>query len=177
MPVLLLARLTPLCLFSSSDSLSYLILDVPMHVFGKQSCMSCSFPIATLNGTCLFPTVQLQLHKENPVRYVKNTNGLVNLYYYTKLNPITTANLLSHVCIIQLIIIKRERATKTIPIIIYTDVCCAEWRSMLAEVSVLVLCLLLITEMFGSPDGVCNVNILNSSPSVLDLRIVKFLYI
>ena len=43
--------------------LSYFILAVPMgESLGDHSCMSSSFPIATLNGTCSFPTVQLQVH-------------------------------------------------------------------------------------------------------------------
>ena len=46
---LLLSILTPLFLPSSSVSLSYFILAVPMR-----ECMSSSFPIAILNGTCFF---------------------------------------------------------------------------------------------------------------------------
>ena len=41
--------------FTSSDSLSYFILAVPMcECLGKQWCMSSPFPIAILNGTFFF---------------------------------------------------------------------------------------------------------------------------
>ena len=54
MPPLLLYVLTPL-FSSSSVSSSYFILAVPMReCLGKHSCMSSPFPIAILNGTCLF---------------------------------------------------------------------------------------------------------------------------
>ena len=50
-------------LTSSSVSLSYFVLAVPMReCLGKHSCMSSQFPIAILNGTCIFPTMQLQVH-------------------------------------------------------------------------------------------------------------------
>ena len=53
---------TPLFLLYFFVSLSYYILAVPMReCFGKHSCMS-SFPVAILNGICLFPTVQPQVH-------------------------------------------------------------------------------------------------------------------
>ena len=53
-PVLLLSILTPLFLPSSSVSLSYFVLAVPMREWlGKHSCMSSLFPIAILNGTFL----------------------------------------------------------------------------------------------------------------------------
>ena len=62
-PTLLLSILASLFLPSSSVTLSYLILVVPMReCLGKHSCMISSFPIAILNGTYLFPTVQLQEH-------------------------------------------------------------------------------------------------------------------
>ena len=78
MPSLLLSMLTHL--FLSSLSLSSLILAVPMRkCLGKHSCMSSSFPIVILNDTSFFPTVQLQVHNENPARYGRNTNALVNL--------------------------------------------------------------------------------------------------
>ena len=51
-PALLLSILTPLFLPSSSLSLSYFILAVPMReCLGKQSYMSSPIPIAILNGT------------------------------------------------------------------------------------------------------------------------------
>ena len=53
-PALLLSMLTHVFL-SSSLSLPYFILAVPMReCVGKHSCMTSSFPIAILNGTCLF---------------------------------------------------------------------------------------------------------------------------
>ena len=53
-PALLLSMLTHLFL-SSSLSLSYFILAIPMRkCLGKHWCMSSSFPIAILNGTCFF---------------------------------------------------------------------------------------------------------------------------
>ena len=73
-PALLLSLLVPLYLRSLSVSVSYFILAVPMHeCLGKHSCMSSTFLIAILNSTCFFPTVQLQVHYENPVRYGRNT--------------------------------------------------------------------------------------------------------
>ena len=54
-PAVLFSILTPLFCVSSSVSLSYLILVVPMRkCLGKHSCMSSPFPIAILNGTFLF---------------------------------------------------------------------------------------------------------------------------
>ena len=51
----LLSILTPSFFHSSSVSLSYFILAVPMGVcFGKYSCMSFPYPIALLNGTFFF---------------------------------------------------------------------------------------------------------------------------
>ena len=51
-PGLLLSILTPLFLPSSSVTLSYLILAVPMReCLGKHSFMSSPFPMALLNGT------------------------------------------------------------------------------------------------------------------------------
>ena len=62
-PALLLSLPTSLYLPSLSVSVSYFILIVPMRdSLGKHSCMSSQFPIAMLNGTCFFPTVQLQVH-------------------------------------------------------------------------------------------------------------------
>ena len=61
-PALLLSILTYL-IPSSSVSLAYSVLAVPMReCLGKHSCMSSPFPLAILNGTCFFPTVQLQVH-------------------------------------------------------------------------------------------------------------------
>ena len=57
MPSLLLSILTPL-LASSSVSLPYFILAVPMRkCLGKHPCMSSPFPIAILNGTFFFRSV------------------------------------------------------------------------------------------------------------------------
>ena len=51
-PALLLSILSNLFLPSSSVSLSYFIIAVPMReCLGKHSCMSFIFPIAILNGT------------------------------------------------------------------------------------------------------------------------------
>ena len=84
----LFSILMPLFCVSSSVSLSYFILSVLMRkCLGKHSCMSSSFPIVILNDTSFFPTVQLQVHNENPARYRRNTNALVNLN--TKLNSFT----------------------------------------------------------------------------------------
>ena len=70
---------------SSSLSLFYCILAVPMRkCLEKHSCRSSSFPIVILNDTSFFPTVQLQVHNENPARYGRNTDALVNRN--TKLN-------------------------------------------------------------------------------------------
>ena len=70
---LLLSILTPFFLPSSSVSLSYFVLAVPMsECLGKQSCMRSPFPIAILNGTCFFPTVQLQVHTVYSKRKIRN---------------------------------------------------------------------------------------------------------
>ena len=54
-PALLLSILSPLFLPSSSDSLSYFILAVPMReCLGNHWSMSSSFPKAILNCTCFF---------------------------------------------------------------------------------------------------------------------------
>ena len=54
-PALLLSILTPLFLPSSSVSLPYFILAVPMReCLGKHSCKSSPFPKAILNGTFFF---------------------------------------------------------------------------------------------------------------------------
>ena len=80
MPALLLSKLFSLFL-PSFVTLSYFILAVPMReCFGKHSCMSSSFPIAILNGTCLFPTVQLQVHNAYSER--KTLNFLISCPHY-----------------------------------------------------------------------------------------------
>ena len=54
-PALLLSILTPLFLPSSSVSLSYFVLAVPIReCLGKHSCMSSAYPIAILNSTFIF---------------------------------------------------------------------------------------------------------------------------
>ena len=99
-PALLLSVLPTLFLPTSSVSLSYFILVVPMRkCLGKHSYISSPFPIAILNSTCFFLTVQLQVHNENPVRYSGNADALVNLnnklnYSYTALGK----HFVSHVC-------------------------------------------------------------------------------
>ena len=61
-PAVLFSVLTPLFRASSSVSLSYFILAVPMReCLGKHSCMSSQFPIAILKGTSSF----LSLVQEN----------------------------------------------------------------------------------------------------------------
>ena len=57
-PALLFSILTPLFLPTSSVSLSYFVLAVPMRkCLRKHSCMSSPFPIAILNGTFFFRSV------------------------------------------------------------------------------------------------------------------------
>ena len=54
-PAVLFSIITPLFCPSSSVSLSYFVLAVPMRkCLGKHSCMSSPCPIAILNGTFLF---------------------------------------------------------------------------------------------------------------------------
>ena len=85
-----------LCFFPYSCISSYLLLFVCLISFllfpmrkclGKHSCTS-SFPIVILNDTSFFPTVQLQVHNENPARCGRNTDALVNLN--TKLTQLVT---------------------------------------------------------------------------------------
>ena len=53
-----------------SVTLSYFILAVPIRkCSGKHSGMSSSILIAILNGTCSFPTVQLQVHNVYSEKY------------------------------------------------------------------------------------------------------------
>ena len=81
-PVLLLSILTPLFLPSSSVSLSYFVLAVPMlECSGKHSCMSAPFAIAILNCTCFFPTVQLQVHNVYSKLKTRNSYALVTLCF------------------------------------------------------------------------------------------------
>ena len=55
-------------------SLSYFVLAVPMReCLGKHSCMSSPFPIAIQNGTCFFPTVQLQVHNVYSQKKTRNS--------------------------------------------------------------------------------------------------------
>ena len=62
MPAVFFSILTPFFCPSSSVSLSYFILAVPMlECLGKHSCMSSPFPIAILNATSSF----LSLVQEN----------------------------------------------------------------------------------------------------------------
>ena len=59
MPAVLFSVVTPLFCPSSSVSLSYFILAVPMReCLGKHSCMGSPFPIAILNGTSFLSLVQ-----------------------------------------------------------------------------------------------------------------------
>ena len=62
LPAFLFSILTPLFLPTSSVSLTYFILVVPMHeCLGKHSCMSSTFPIgyiAILNSTSFFHSVK-----------------------------------------------------------------------------------------------------------------------
>ena len=73
------APLTPLFLSSSSVSLSYFILVVPMRVcLRKHSCMSSPFPIAILYGTLFFRSVKaLNNWKRSAIKQI-----LLLLVYY-----------------------------------------------------------------------------------------------
>ena len=80
MPALLLFILSPVFLPSSFASLSYFIPAVPMReCLEKHSYISSPFPIAILNGICLFQTVQLQVHNMSSERKTRNCCALVNL--------------------------------------------------------------------------------------------------
>ena len=77
----LLSVLTPRFLKSSFVSLSYFVLAVPMleclgPMFGSSVWVECLGP----NGTCCFPTVQLQVHNEYSERKTRNSCALVNDY-------------------------------------------------------------------------------------------------
>ena len=78
-PALLLSTLT--CLFLTYVTLSsYFFIAVPIHeCLGTHSCMSSSFSLSILNGTCFFPTVQLQVHYVYSERKIRNTYALVKL--------------------------------------------------------------------------------------------------
>ena len=67
-PALLLSILTPLFLHSSSASLCYFMLYVPIRkCLGKHLCMSSSFPIVILNGpSLLWP--KLRVLKSNQTK-------------------------------------------------------------------------------------------------------------
>ena len=68
------STLTPLFLSSSSVSLSYFILAVPMReCLGKHSCMSSQFPIAILNGTFFFCSWR---------QWIFENGALLNKSYY-----------------------------------------------------------------------------------------------
>ena len=83
MTALLFTILIPLFLPSSSVSLSYFIDAVPIRqCLGKHSCVSSTFHIAILNGTCFFSgSATAIVHKENSVRDGRNTDALVNMYH------------------------------------------------------------------------------------------------
>ena len=70
----LLSILTPLSLPSSSVSLFYFILSVPMR-----ECSYSPVPIAVLNGTSFFPAVQLHVHNVYSERKTRNSCALVSL--------------------------------------------------------------------------------------------------
>ena len=73
MAILLLSILTSFFLLFTSVSLSYLILGVHMREsLGKRSCMSSTFPLVILNGTCFFPALQLQVHNVYLERKTRN---------------------------------------------------------------------------------------------------------
>ena len=82
-PALLLSILALLFLRSSSVSLSYFIFAYPCcECLGNHKCMSSTFPIAILNGTFFFPTVQLQVQNVYSERKSKVLeHALVNLNF------------------------------------------------------------------------------------------------
>ena len=81
--ILFLSRIT-LCSFPYSRLSSYLLIFLPNFILavprreclGKPSCMSSTFPLAILNGTCFFLTVQLQVYNAHSERKSRNT-GIV----------------------------------------------------------------------------------------------------
>ena len=76
--------LTPLFLQSSSVSLSYFILAVPMReCLGKHSCMSSSFPIATLNCTFFFR--ETRCSKWSKSRLSKMNYSIIIILQYIKI--------------------------------------------------------------------------------------------
>ena len=79
-PALLLYILKPLFLPSSSVSLSYFVLAVPMReCLGKHSCMSSPFPLAILNATCFFSDSAATSDYVYSERKNRNSCALVNL--------------------------------------------------------------------------------------------------
>ena len=91
--IIIIIIITPLFLPSSSVSLSYFVLAVPMReCLGKHSCMSSPFPTAILNGTCFFLTVQLQVLNVYSERKTRNNCAVVNHAF--KLN-ITSFHIIS----------------------------------------------------------------------------------
>ena len=82
MPALLPSIRKPLLVLpSSSVSLSYFILAVPMHeCSGKHSCMSSPFPKAILNGTFLFRSVKTMNNwKRIAIKQILLTNYSANI--------------------------------------------------------------------------------------------------
>ena len=83
----LFSILTPLSCPSSSVSLSYFILAVPMlECLGKHSCMSSQFPIAILNGTSFLSLVQENInvpsgHCYGFIHEVAAKNHLINFFF------------------------------------------------------------------------------------------------
>ena len=78
MPVLLLSTLTPLLPFSSVYLILFLLF--PCASVWENTRARSPFPIAILNGTCVFPTAQLQVHNVDSERKNRNSCALVNLY-------------------------------------------------------------------------------------------------
>ena len=76
-PALLLSILTPLILHSSSVSLSYFILAVPMsECLGKHSCMSSQFLMAVLNGNFFFRSLKvINNWKRSAIKQILLTNN------------------------------------------------------------------------------------------------------
>ena len=84
-PALLLSILTPLFSPSSSVSLSYFVLAVPMReCLGKHSCVSSPYPMAILNGTFLFSRGEIvcNLGRTSSIKIKSNPN----YFYYNNDN-------------------------------------------------------------------------------------------
>ena len=91
-PLYFFPILTPLFCPSSSVSLSYFILAVPMReCLGKHSCMRSQFPIAILNGTSSFlSVVQENINMPSGNYYVdRPVINNVSLLYILQKNDIT----------------------------------------------------------------------------------------